>query len=439
MPPCLCGSRCDSPGRTPCRHAAWRRPLAPSTPQHRRWPRRGPARAPAQRNAAPRPRSPRGERVATVEKFQPSSSTAEAAGPQTTAQGSGPGRNHGGCRGGGPRTREKGQAERPGGGGAGSPSGRSAGAGGAGAEAGRTARARGVGADSGGPGERPGSRGWRAAATYLRPGPTAAPPRPKGCRRRGAQAPCAGRWESAPASMSRRAATRGHDAAGALARCSPPGGPGTARPEPLGSPCPAPPAWLTAPASSRQARLRASTNRCRDPPAAACSNRARAPPPPLRPATNGQREPSQARPALGATETSDWPVVGDVGSSSLIGIRLGAPCAIEERQQGWGGAEGAAERGRGEDAGVAAAVPELPEGRGGFGHRDCQRAGPGWAPARPCCWDSRRAGWRLPSDRRCAAADWQEGPRSQAPRVPGGGRGLRMPSRDGTEGLGPGR
>lgn len=279
MPPRLCGSRCDSPGSTPCRRPAWRRPLAPSTPQHRR-PRRGPCPSADRRETlpppAPGPRAGRGWQLS--EKFQPSSST--AGGGRSTDDGAGvraraESRRDVGV--GVPRTREKGQAERPGGGGAGSPSGRSAGAGGAGSRGRGAPRGPGESARTpGGPGERPGSRGWRAAATYLLVRDPRRLLQAEGAAvgavlRHHAQA--AGRAHQL-LGVAARGHLGGHNAGGALARRSPPAARG---PQPGPSPSGAPPRPASVADSARvQSPSQAQSTDQSVPgirPAAACSNR----------------------------------------------------------------------------------------------------------------------------------------------------------------------
>lgn len=349
---------------------------------------------------------------------------------------------------GGPRTREKGQAERPGGGGAGSPSGRSAGAGGAGSRGRGALRGPGESARTpGGPGERPGSRGWRAAATYLLVRDPRRLLQAEGAAvgavlRHHAQA--AGRAHQL-LGVAARGHLGGHDAAGALARCPPPAARSPARAP--REPRPAPPAWLTAPASSRQARLRARTNRCSGsapPPRAPIG--ARAPPPPLRPATNGQREPSQARPApSGRLRLRIGQSVGDVGSSSLL---IGASGSGRPALIGGEAARGGAVRRSSRSAGEVRTRggrcgPGAAGGRGGFGHRDRWGAGRARLGARAALLlgFAAGAGWRLPSAP-IGGAQPRTGRRDRGARAPAGpgrweGAG-RMPSRDGTEGLGPG-
>lgn len=337
---------------------------------------------------------------------------------------------------GGPRTREKGQAERPGGGGAGSPSGRSAGAEGAGSRGRGALRGPGESARTpGGPGERPGSRGWRAAATYLLVRDPRRLLQAEGAAvgavlRHHAQA--AGRAHQL-LGVAARGHLGGHDAAGALARCPPPAARG---PQPGPSPSGAPPR----PASVADSARVQSPSQAQSTdqsvlgirPAAACSNRGKGTS--SAPAAGHQWSartlPSTPRP-LGATETSDWPVSRRRGLlfSSDWRTRLGAPCAHWRRgSKGWGGAKELAERGRGEDAGWPLRSRSCRRPGWPWTQRPLGRGqGPAGRPRGPAA--GIRGGGRLAPtqcpDRRCAAADGQEGPRSQGPRgsrAVGGGR-----------------
>lgn len=71
---------------------------------------------------------------------------------------------------------------------------------------------------------------------------------------------------------------------------------------------------------------------------------------------------------------------------------------------------------------MAAAVPEPPEAGVALDTETAgARAGPGWAPARPCCWDSRR-GRLAPTqcpDRRARSRGLAGGTAEQGPAGPG--------------------
>lgn len=180
------------PGRTPRRHAARRRPPAPSTPSTAGHAARASARAPsAEKTLPPAPGPCAGRGWQLSEKFQPSSST--AGGGRSTD-----GRRRGQARaesrrdvgvGGAAHPARKGPGGAPGRGWSresvrrGGPPGPGRGEPRAGAHCAGPGSRRGL-QEAGGAAGVP---GWRAAATYPPcPGPTAAPPGRRGCRRRGA-------------------------------------------------------------------------------------------------------------------------------------------------------------------------------------------------------------------------------------------------------------